>query len=129
MLYLLAGFYPEEPYDPVLCDFRISLSNANGPIYDGSLLPGDLVRKGRKNLFRDRLARTSPSARDGISLTQMSRRPEGYWRFQFRAFDDLDAATETEMTLRMETCGNTYELTTDWNKIQNGFKLNIRTIP
>jgi len=129
MLYLLAGFYPEEPYDAVLCDFRISLSNVNGPIYDGSLLPGDLVRKGRKNLFRDRLARTSPSARDGISLTQMSRRPEGYWRFQFRAFDDLDAATETEMTLRMETCGNTYELTTDWNKIQNGFKLNMRTIP
>ena len=129
MLYVLAGFFPEEPYDPALCDFRISLSNVNGPIYDGSLLPGDLQRRGRKNRFKDPSARTDPGLRDGIGLAQLAQRPEGYWKFQFRAFDQLDAATETEMTLRLETCGNAYELTTDWKQIRSGFKLNMRTIP
>ncbi|MDG2303949.1 MAG: hypothetical protein P8R42_04705 [Candidatus Binatia bacterium] len=129
MLHLKAGFFPVEPYDPVLCDFRISLSNVNGLIYEGELLPGDLERKGRKNLFKDRLARTSPKIRDGIGLTQMSRRLEGFWRFQFKAFAQLDAVTEDEMTLRMETCGDRYELTTQWQKIRNGYKLNLRNLP
>lgn len=129
MLYLKAGFFPSEPYDPVLCDFRISLSNSNGLIYEGGLLPGDLERKGRKNPFKDRLARTSPGIRDGIGLTQISRRPEGFWRFQFKGFAQLDAATEDELTLRMETCGDRYELTTQWQKIQNGYKLNLRDLP
>lgn len=33
------------------------------------------------------------------------------------------------MTLRMETCGDVYELTTDWAKFQGGYKLNLRDLP
>ena len=52
MLYLQSGFFPAEPYDPEVCDFRVSLSNVNGTIYEGELLPGDLARKGRINRYR-----------------------------------------------------------------------------
>ncbi len=69
------------------------------------------------------------AAQRASGLLQMSRRPEGFWRFQFKAFGQLDAATEDEMTLRMETCGDRYELTTQWQKIQNGYKLNLRDLP
>jgi hypothetical protein len=81
----------ERMWREILADRRLSylgafdgprlLSTCNavvGLIYEGQLLPGDLERKGRKNLFKDRLARISPGIRDGIGLTQMSRRPEGF---------------------------------------------------
>ena len=128
-LYLQSGFFPAEPYDPETCDFRVSLSNVNGTIWEGALLPGDLVRRGNFNRYKNRDARHDPTVRDGIFLTQMSVQLGGYWRFKMKVFTQLDAATESEMTLAMQTCGNRYELTTTWRKLANGFKLNMRTIP
>ena len=127
--YLKAGFNPPggATYDPVSCEFEIQLSNSSGVIYSGGLAAGELPKKRTRWLYKDRTARINPGSNDGISLVQMAPRPAGYWRFQFKAFANLDAANEETMTLRMTTCGTSYELTTDWRQRSSGFTLDLRT--
>ena len=128
-LYLKAGFNPPggAAYDPESCEFEIQISNAAGVIYSGGLAAGELPRKGTRCFFKDRSARINPASNDGIGLIQMAPRPGGFWRFQFKAFANLDAATESNMTLRMTTCGAYYELTTDWKQRSSGFTLDLRS--
>ncbi|MEO2169010.1 MAG: hypothetical protein ABGY42_12990 [bacterium] len=127
-LFVKAGFFPTEPFVPTDCNFKITLSNAGGTFYEGELLPGDLPKRGHMYYFRDRTARAG-GTRDGILWTQLSKMTPGYWRFQFKAFEDLSEATVPTMTLRLDTCDNAYALTADWSELRSGFKLELKTLP
>jgi hypothetical protein len=90
-------------YDPTASDFTITLANADGLIYQGTLLPGDIRKDGRRHVFKDPAANRGNGIRSGIKFFSMSRRQDGLWRVQRKAFSDLAAATEPSMTIHLTT--------------------------
>jgi hypothetical protein len=128
-LYMRAGFLPEDPYDPTESDFIVTISNANGLIYQGTIFPGDLRVVGRTYRFVDRTTPNGPGIRDGIKRLQLSQRPDGLWRFELKAFADLSAADLAEMTVHMTTDGNEYEVTAVWDERGNGWSVELKRLP
>lgn len=88
-------------FDPTANSMTVSLSNANGTIYSGALLPGDLNNKGAKWLFRDKGGKLGSGNRDGIYSVKLKVAKSGLWRVKIKAYSDLSAATLAEMTMEI----------------------------
>lgn len=124
-----AGFVTDDAYDPTESDFTLTISNANGIIYQATIFPGDLRPVGRTFRFVDRSVPKGPGIRDGVKRLQLSQRPDGLWRFEMKAFGDLSAADMAEMTVHMTTDGNEYEVTAVWDERGNGWSCELKRIP
>ncbi len=112
--------------------FGISLYNELGPIYQGSLLPGDLQPRGRatgkRHRFRDADARDSSGIRGGIEKVSTRRRRIGgvwYLTFRVRVWADLSAATVPLMTTQFYNVGGSAFLTAEWRRTPVGWKLGL----
>lgn len=107
-----------EENDPV----TITLSNANGTIYSASLLPGDLVKRGRNLVFTDRHARKGLGIRDGIASVRLSPVPKVFaTRVTIQVFADLSAAVDPTMTLVIQVGDDVSAVTDTWQAKKYGW--------
>jgi cysteine-rich repeat protein len=127
--FIRVGFLPTEPFDPSAISFGVTLQNANGVIFTGMLFPGDLKKAGHSWKFRDPLAARGAGIRDGIRFVSMSRRSDGLWRFQLKAFADLSAATDPVMTVIVMADSEVFTKTATWTELANGWKVNFNLVP
>ena len=99
------------------------LRSGGNVVYTGTLLPGDVAKRGHKWQFLDRQARKGSGSRDGISLAQTSINREGVWRMQFKAFADLSAVVDPFIRVSVFVDGTQiYEREEDWTERRNGFR-------
>jgi len=125
-----------DAFNPSDDGFTIQLSNANGVIYSGTLLPGDLAPAGVRNglptryKFVDKSARTlgAGSTRNGIFRVSMRfRKVEGQPSFtvKLKIFSYFTDATEAQMTTQWYGVDGIGYLTADWTKTNRGWKLTL----
>jgi cysteine-rich repeat protein len=129
ILSIRAGIYPTQSFDPSTVSFGVTITNANGIIYSATLQPGDLKAAGRKYQFADAGVFTGGGIRNGLRLVRMSQRSDGLWRFSIRAFTDLSAATEAEMTMQVVIGNDAFQKTATWTPRGNGWSVNLRQVP
>ncbi len=109
--------------------FAVMLSNDNGIIYQGTIVPGEFKRKvnGKgRYVFRDRAARTGGGDADGIyrvSLREKIHNGSVYVYFRLRAFGDFSAATVPTMTTQIAVGTHTGTITADWRETGYGWLL------
>jgi hypothetical protein len=113
-------------FDPAAEGIKVSIANAGGTIWTGTLLPGDLIKRGSVWIFRDRGASKGMPLRDGIAYLSTSRRGDGVWRFRLHVVDDLSAATTAEMTLTIEAAGKVFSRTSIWTQLSNGWRVDLK---
>jgi hypothetical protein len=115
-----------QNFNPTTHGFTLRVSNANGTIYQGSLLPGDLTpnANGTKFSFRDKSALAGPGFRDGIYQVKLKNRGDD-WRFKIMATGDLSSATLPEMTVQITLNGFMFETTNIWTQYPTGWKLSF----
>jgi choice-of-anchor A domain-containing protein len=114
-LLIRSAFPPDLVLDPSNEPFTIVLRNANGVIYEGSLLPGDLVRKGRMLQFLDRAAKkTPPGTRDGLYKVQLKDANGAGMRVTIWAYGDMSTATLADMTIEIGLGDDTIASTDTW---------------
>ena len=70
--------------------FGILLTNANGVIYKGVLLPGDLKPKGSGAIFSDKTASKGPGTRDGLSKVKIKNKGT-YVQVEVKAYGNLSS--------------------------------------
>lgn len=107
-------------FDPSLRGFEVTLSNADGVIFGGELLVGDLERKGRNFQFKDKGAKKGAGTRGSVFRVQF--RPfHGEWKVKIQGYDDLSAADEPTLTLSVVVGGVLFQSTNDWDERKNGW--------
>ncbi len=115
-------YIPTTTVDPVADGFMFLLTNENGVIYRGRLLPGDikLVSSGRRPRwgFKDLAAKKGTGSRDGIFKFQLRvhREPDGSTSYPFfvRVYGDMSFATEKRMTTQVYIGDDVGHLTAEW---------------
>jgi hypothetical protein len=123
-LFLRLGYtnLQNAPYDPTTDGLKITLSNANGVVWSGALLPGDIIKRGRAWRYRDRTG-----VRNGIrALTTSPRKRDGVWRLSLSVTGDFSAATLAEMTVTVEAAGMTVPKTSLWTQVPDGWQTFFR---
>ncbi len=113
----------DQNADPSSTPFVVTLTNANGLIYAGVLLPGEFEMKGKRFSYKNKEAKVGPGP-GGLFKVQLKPAKSGLWRFKIQAFaDDLTAATLPEMTVTVTVAGSTYQSTALYKKTKKGWKL------
>lgn len=126
-----ALIFIENGIDPAKPGFSISLSNANGPIFNqpsGNAPPIVLVQQGKGTYtYTNNDARTDPNG--GIAFVKLSERDGmmNKYKIDVQLFDpNLEAkATLANMTVAFTLAGGTYQTMNDWQPKQNGWLLNL----
>jgi hypothetical protein len=119
-----SGFPLSTQLDPANEGFRIVLRNANGVIYQATLLPGDLRLKGKKFLFTDKAARRGTGIRGGLARVEISSAGGGVGtRVNVEAFGDLSAATLSTMTVEITVGNDAIAYTQPWEQKPYGWYL------
>lgn len=113
---------PTTSIDPSNERVGIVISNAGGDVYRAVLEPGDLVKKGKKWVFRDKRARAGNGIRDGIASFHLYQRRT--FGFSFQAYGDASRATLARMTIHLWVGDDEFTNTSDWKATPNGWKLN-----
>ena len=133
MFWIHGNFRAAKNVDFTTDRFAIILSNENGVIYQGTLVPGEFKRKvGGKGryVFRDRDARANGQGdADGIYRVSLRERFEQghiYVYFRLRAFGDFSSATVPTMTTQIAAGDHVGTLTADWRKTGYGWVLKQR---
>jgi hypothetical protein len=117
-------FIPTTVADPLTEGITFMLSNANGEIYQGSLLPGDMEAKigntSSRYRFKDKGARAlgGRPLRDGIFQFTMRRKlVNGYvnYAFKIKVFGNMQRATLRRMTTQVYLGDDVAYLTADWS--------------
>jgi hypothetical protein len=123
-------------FNPNVNGFTVEITNANGHVYSGSILPGDLIPGGVRNglpsryKFKDKTARTlgEGSLRDGIFRVGMRfRNVDGDPSFtvKLKIYGDFSLATEPRMTTQWYGVDDVGYLTADWTQTSRGWKLTL----
>jgi hypothetical protein len=126
-LFSIHGRFPViRAVDPTVESFVVSLSNANGTIFEGRLFPGDMVQKGKVYVFKDKTAKKSDGIRDGLNFVKIKLkvvRGRLTLVFRVRAYGDFSSATDPLMAFRVTlgTEGGFNEA--EWNKTSVGWKI------
>lgn len=115
-------YIPTTDANPALDGFVFLVTNEDGDVYRGRLLPGDMQLVGGKNLlrwvFKDRAARKGAGTRDGIYRVGMKQRrePDGSisYPFKIKAFADMSRANEARMTTQVYVGDDVGHLTATW---------------
>jgi cysteine-rich repeat protein len=130
ILSVRAGVLPTQSFDPTTVSFGVTLSNANGIIYSATLQPGDLHPNGRTWQFLDGTVFDGGGGiRNGLRFVRMSDRADGLWRFSIRAFTNLDAATEAEMTLQVIIGNEAFQKTGTWRQRGDDWLVDFKKLP
>lgn len=117
--YLRIGYnFQSAAYNPTTDGLKVTLSNLNGTIWSGTLLPGDVIKKGRAWRYRDR-----NGVRDGIQSVTTSPRKDGLWRLSLSVIGDFSAATLPEMTVTLEALGTSVSKPATWHQIPEGWQV------
>ncbi len=114
--------------DPAAEGFVVSLANEFGTIYEGVLLPGDLIKKAGKDQwkFKDRTAKKTGGIRNGLKTVKLrvgTRDGLPNLVFIVRAYGDFSAATVPLMTTHVTTGTEGGFLHTEWQAVPRGWKL------
>jgi hypothetical protein len=133
MFWVHGNFRAAKDVDFTTDRFAIILSNENGVIYQGTLVPGEFKRrvggKGRF-VFRDRDARSGGQGdADGIYRATLRERLEQghiYVYFRLRAFGDFSSATVPTMTTQIAAGDHVGTLTAEWRRTGYGWVLKQR---
>ncbi len=125
-----AFFTIKSEMDPIGEGFTIRITNANGLVYEGSLLSGDLKaddNKGKRFSFRDRTARDGGQhAQGGLEKVSLKRRVKGgelQFTFKVRAYGDMSAATQAFMMTQVRIGDDGAVLSSVWRQTKKGWKL------
>jgi hypothetical protein len=116
-------------FDPHGSDFAVVLSNVHGDVFEGALAAGDLRPNGRSFTFRDPSAKNGIGIRDGLETVEFKISKVGLWRFNVKAYRDLSAATEVEMTVTILMGGRVFTSTDTWRINRKGYDLDRLTLP
>jgi hypothetical protein len=115
------------PVDPLATGFGIELRNQFGFLYQATLLPGDFEpRHNLRYKFMDRAALSGNGSRNGLFYVFTRFRkygPNWYYTVRVRAFTDLSAATEPQMTVVFTKVNGTAALTAEWVPQYYGWRL------
>jgi len=116
---------PEPDYDPSTSTVKIELRNANGVVYEHTLLPGELPKQTSSTFrLRNRNARTL----GGMAYFQIIKRERRASSITFKTYGDLSKATESFMTLTVTIGQEQFRHEGNWRKLPNGWRmaLNLR---
>ncbi|MDG2305044.1 MAG: hypothetical protein P8R42_10375 [Candidatus Binatia bacterium] len=116
-------------FNPTANSMTVSLSNANGTIYSGALMPGDLISKGHKWFFRDKGGKLGYGSRDGIYTVKLKVAKSGLWRVKIKAYSDLSAATLAEMTMELSFGSTNFGFTGTFTKKSKGWQIKSLYLP
>ena len=119
------GVEPITDADPRTELFGILITNANGIVYQGMLLPGDIKGSDRKLSFVDRGAKKGLGTRDGI-YKLMLRRVGGRYHFNLEAYGDLSAATQPVMTAQLLLGDEVFAFKSEWKQLKHGWKTDFK---
>lgn len=123
-------------FDPNVNGFIMVLSNPNGVIYMGEILPGDLTPGGLRDglptryAFKDDTAKTlgPASLRDGMFRVSMRFRTvfgQPSFTVKLRIYHDFSLATVPTMTTQWYGVEDVGVLMADWNETKNGWILRL----
>jgi len=104
--------------------FGILLTNANGVIYKGVLLPGDLKPKGSGAIFSDKTASKGPGTRDGLSKVKIKNKGT-YVQVEVKAYGNLTSATVPLMGVQAVIGDTNAAYKSEWQKRSNGWRLKL----
>ena len=111
---------PTASFDIARQEVAWVLSNSQGIIYGGSLIPGDLVPKGANAYyFTDLGALKGTGKRFGIFKAKVWGTGPVYYKI--KAYGDLSSATESQMTLQFYIGDQTFIVDTAWRKTSHGW--------
>jgi len=103
-------------------DVEITLSNSGGVIFHGTLLPGDLVKRGKNLVFTDRGARKGTPVRGGISSVRIAPVPKILaTRVTIEVFGDLSDADDPTMTLQIRVGDDANAIVDTWQATAYGW--------
>jgi hypothetical protein len=121
-------FVVEQEADLIREPFTVTLSNGSGMIYQASLVPGDLVARGKGVAFKDKTAKLTGGIRHGLKHVKLKfklSRGRLYLIFSFKAYADLSLATEPRMAISV-TVGNLGGFNeTEWKRTAKGWQLSF----
>ncbi len=123
-------------FDPNVNGFVMVLSNPNGDIYTGQILPGDLTPGGLRDglptryVFKDVTAKTlgEASLRDGMFRVGMRFRTvfgQASFTVKLRIYADFSLATVPTMTTQWYGVDDVGVLTADWRETKSGWTLRL----
>ena len=124
VLSLHGRIMPLTPIDPVADGLGIIVTNTNGVVFRGRLLPGDLKRVRNRFTFGDRAAAAGNGRRGGIQKIVLSKDRARY-RLTLRAFGDLDAATVPVMTVQIVIGDDAFFSKGEWWRTKRGWKFEL----
>jgi cysteine-rich repeat protein len=116
---------PTTPIDPATEQVGILLTNENGAIYRGVLVPGDMVSGGgqiQNFKFVDRDAKLGLGIRQGLGKVMIYKRSNAYSVY-ITAYGDLSAATLPDMTIQLVVGNDVFQNTGTWKPKSYGWKL------
>lgn len=122
-------FTPTQPIDPAVVNLGLTLSNANGVIYAGQLLSGDLTPEARAWWFRDPTAAKGPGARDGLQIVRVKRLRDGIsYRLDVTAHSESLGALATlpDMAIQLIVGNEAFEKAATWRELSNGWTVRLQ---
>jgi hypothetical protein len=120
-------FVVPEVADPAVEGLTVTLSNENGVIYQGTLLPGDLSlnARGTAYIYKDQTVRESGGKRDGLVLVKVKYRTirgKPNLVVHLKALGDLSQATIPRMAIQVDLGSFGGYTETEWEVIRNGWR-------
>jgi TQXA domain-containing protein len=114
---------PQTPIDPIAEGLGIIVTNTNGVVFRGSLMPGDLKRVQKDHFtLGDRAAVAADGRRGGIQRIVLSKAGARY-RLTLRAFGNLDAATVPVMMVQIVIGDDAFFSKGEWRRTRRGWML------
>ena len=113
---------PIPPIDPAAAPFRVTISNANGLVYDAAIPTGSLVpSKGSSWIYRDRTA----AKLGGLSQVRIYRGVKNgnpdVFRVAVKSFGEMTNLGPDLITVEIEMGGRTFVTTTTWDLLKTGW--------
>ena len=111
--------------NPTTEGVQVSLSNDDGMIFAGMLLPGEMTLKGKNYVFKDKTAKEL----GGIMYVRMKfkmKRGSLNMIFKVKAYGDLSAATGPLMTFRLSSGTEGAFQKAEWTEWRKGWILYFR---
>jgi hypothetical protein len=125
-LYVQFGLVLPPAFDPTTSEYLVEVESDGAPVYAGTLLAGDIAKRGHRWNFRDRGARTGSGVRDGIAWASVSLNKDDIWRWQLKAFGDVSAAVSPEIRIRLTVDGVVmYDRLDTWQQRSHGFVFDL----
>ncbi|MEW6270832.1 MAG: DUF4215 domain-containing protein [Thermodesulfobacteriota bacterium] len=127
-LQLQVSFTPTQAIDPAAVNLGVTLTNANGIVYAGSLLPGDLEKKGKLWLFRDPSAVKGPGIRDGLQIVRIRTKDHVSYRVDLKANSALleQLATLPDMTIQLVVGNEAFQKAATWEQLKSGWRVHLQ---